>query len=172
MDNVVNFPQQTGDKQSQQLAEIAGVKERTRVIPVIERKVATGTDGEPTEVEVQSKVFVRPLPFRRWAQVFSYLTGILSKLPSGDFDLANETQLALWITSLVGNAADDIFAVASLATDRPVDFFDRIDLDDGVKIIKAVVEVNKDFFVEKVLPQLSEVVPNAKSIAGTFGRTQ
>jgi hypothetical protein len=159
------------DKSTEQLADIQGIAERTRTVTVTERTVAK-SDGETfQEVGKPTKVFVRPLPFRRWLTALSHVGNVLAHFPAGDFDLSNPQQLAVWIIQLLGACPDDVIGVACLATDKDADFFDRIDLDEGVKIILAVVEVNKDFFVQKVLPQLLEKAPEVSNVvAATFGQ--
>lgn len=159
------------EKSLEQFGEIQAVAERTRTIQVMERVVAK--DGSNyQEVSNPVNVFVRPLPFRRWFSAMNYLQAIFAALPQGNFDLADEAQLAMYIINLIGQVPDAITGLACLATDKEPDFFDRIDLDEGVKIMVAVVEVNKDFFVQKVLPMLSEIAPKVKdSVADTFGQT-
>jgi hypothetical protein len=149
------------DKSTEQLADIQGIAERTRTVTVTERTVAK-SDGETfQEVGKPTKVFVRPLPFRRWLTALSHVGNVLAHFPAGDFDLSNPQQLAVWIIQLLGACPDDVIGVACLA----------IDLDEGVKIILAVVEVNKDFFVQKVLPQLLEKAPEVSNVvAATFGQ--
>lgn len=158
------------------LKELQAVTERTRTLDVTERIVAVSSgvegvaDGTQVELEKHVSVFIRPLPFRKWLDALGHMTNILAHLPTGDIDLSNEAQLAIWIMNLVGKVPEDILEVAALATEKDVTFFDRIDLDEGVKIILAVVEVNKDFFVQKVLPMFYEVAPQIKdAMAETFG---
>lgn len=149
-----------------------GTVERTVTVEVMERKVVV-EHGNKTEVAVPKKIFVRPMPMRRWLQAFKNLSGILGALPNTQIDLDNPAQMAIWIMHVLGQVPDDVMALISLATDEPADFFDRIDLDEGVKVLIAVVQVNKDFFVHKVLPMLSELAPALKDkMESTFGQTQ
>lgn len=158
-------------QQTEQLAELQSVADRTRTIEVTTRIVAIDGDNI-TEVEKNEKVFIRPLPMRRWLTALGIMSGLLANMPEGEFDLENETHLGLWIVELLGNIPDDIIAIACLATDKKPEFFDQIDLDEGVKIILAVVEINKDFFVRKVLPMLLEQAPKIKTaMKETFGQT-
>jgi hypothetical protein len=168
--NVAEFPQQE-DQQINNLTDIQTVADRTKSITVTKRIVAID-NGVSVERETQDTVFVRPLPFRRWLNALRHLSNIIAHIPQNNLDLSDEAQLAIWIVELLGQVPDDIIGIASLATDRPDEFFDQIDLDEGVKVILAVIEVNKDFFVQKVLPMLSEQAPNLKAaMAETFGPT-
>jgi hypothetical protein len=155
-----------------QLEEIASSVERTRTIAVIERVVASDS-GTPTEREKTTNVFVRPLPFRRWPKAISCITGMLRAFPDDGINFEDSTALGLLIAQLVGEADVELFTLLTLATDQDDSFFDRIDLDDGVKIALAVVEVNKDFFVQKVLPLATEAMPSIKEqITEMSGQTQ
>jgi hypothetical protein len=150
------------------LAEILPAAERTRTLDITERIVAQGENG-PEESEKQSKVFVRPLPFRRWLSAMTYVGQILKHFPEDGIDFDDAAKLAVTVVYLLGESQIELVALACLATDKEPDFFDRIDPDDGVKIVMAVVEVNKDFFVTKVLPLLNEHLPTVKE---TLGQTQ
>lgn len=147
--------------------------ERTQTVPVISRLVKTDDKGVSKEFETTVQVFVRPLPFRRWPTVMGHVSNLFQYMPGDGLDLENTLQLAMFATQVLGVAADDVFAVLELATDRNPEFFDTLDPDDGLKVVLAVIEVNKGFFVQKVLPLISEHLPAAKeSIAETLGRTE
>lgn len=144
--------------------------ERTRIIEVTERIVAIGQDGNPSEASATKKVFIRPMPFRRWLKALSLVTSLLQYLPEDGLNFAdkdgNPDPLAIGIvvTTMLGTAEADLIALACLATDLDEDVFDRIDLDDAVAIITAVVEVNKDFFVQKALPLIQQSLPNMEAV--------
>lgn len=157
-----------------ELELIQGRNERSITVNVTERVIAVDGDTKK-EVEKAKAVFVRPMPFRRWPQALAHLSGVIKALPSVDLDLNNLTTIGFLAAHLIGNANDSIFAVLELATDEDGEFFDRIDLDDGVRITQAVIEVNKDFFVQKVLPLVSEIAPALKdklTPMSTSGQTQ
>jgi hypothetical protein len=159
--------------QNKELELMQGSIERTITVDVMTRKVATAENGAKTEVGVPKKVFVRPLPMRRWVQALSYMTAVLGNLPSTSLDLSDPMKMSIWIIHVLGKIPDEIFGLLELATDEPAEFFDTIDLDDGVNVVMAVVKVNKDFFVQKVLPMLSEVAPSLKeTVESTLGQTQ
>lgn len=153
---------------TQALEDVLPASERTQTIHVIER-VAGRVEGVWQEKEVPSDVLVRPLPFLRWLKAMNYIGQILQHMPQEGIDFDDAAKLAVSIVYLVGEAQNELIGLACLATDKTDDFFDRIDPDDGVKIIMAVVQVNKDFFVQKVLPLLNEHLPTVKE---TFGQTQ
>jgi hypothetical protein len=111
---------------------------------------------------------------RRWLTAIGYVSQVIGAMPQGDFDFSNEVHIAHFASTLLGDQAtqDAVIGFAALATDQPVELFDRIDLDEGIKIVLAVIEVNKDFFVQRVLPMIYEVAPQVKGvITETFGQT-
>ena len=71
-----------------ELVEMQGRNERTITVDVMSRRVLVAENGEKKEVGVPKKVFVRPMPMRRWAQAMSLLTAILGNLPNTGIDLA------------------------------------------------------------------------------------
>jgi hypothetical protein len=159
--------------QANELKEMQSANERTQTITVMEKVVAVAENGEKTEVSNPKKVFIRPLSMRSWATALGYMTTVLGALPDISLDLDNPLQTMIWIGHVIGKIPDEIFGLLSLATGEPADLFDRIDLDEGITIAQAVVEVNKDFFVLRVLPMLSDLAPALKSkMESTLGQTQ
>ena len=153
---------------TQALEDILPATERTQTITVIERFVGK-VDGKYAEREEPVDVYVRPLPFRRWLTAMKHIGSILQYLPAEGLDLNDVMRSVVYLINVAGQAQDELIALACLATDKEASFFDRIDPDDGVRIIVAVVQVNKDFFVQKVLPLVQEQLP---AMTETFGQTQ
>ena len=153
---------------------ILPASERTQTVHVITREVAANKDGKSfKEVENEVAVFVRPLPFRRWPIALGHIANLFQFMPENGFDITNDAQLAVWVTNLLGNAGDDLFAIIELATGKEPAFFDMLDADDGLKIALAVIEVNKDFFVQKVMPLITEKLAVVKELLPeTPGLTQ
>ena len=46
--------------------------------------------------------------------------------------------------------------LVAIASRRPFDWLASLDLDDAVRLIEAVFEVNADFFIQRVWPSLTE----------------
>lgn len=155
------------------LSDLQSGEQRTQTVPVISRQVALDADQNPVELEKTVKVFVRPLPFKRWFVATSYVSAILGNFPQMELDLNDMTSLGLFAAQLLGRSDAEVIALMTLATDRDEAFFDSIDLDEGLKIVLAVIEVNKDFFVQKVLPMVQAAVPTLTTqLEETFGQTQ
>ena len=60
-----------------------------------------------------------------------------------------------WLAILAehGEAVIDVVAIASR---RPPEWVTNLALDDAVRLAEAVFEVNADFFIQRVLPSLTE----------------
>src|ERR1044072_5634644 len=103
---------------TQALEDILPASERTKTIDVIERIVA-----ENKEVEKLSTVFVRPLPFRRWLTAMQHISRVLQHFPEYGLSFDNDAALAVSLVYLLGEAQEDLIALASLATDKEAGFF-------------------------------------------------
>lgn len=58
------------------------------------------------------------------------------------------------ILQLVSILTEQIFEAASVLTDKGSDFLQELELDEGIKVVMEVYELNKRFFMEQVYPVL------------------
>lgn len=58
------------------------------------------------------------------------------------------------LLNLIGDHGEAVYAAAAHCIDRPVDWVSKGALDEFVVLAKALVEVNRDFFVQKLAPLL------------------
>jgi hypothetical protein len=119
---------------------IQPASERTRTITVTTRKVVEEKKGEFSELSKPESVFIRPLPFRRWPKAIGHITRLLEYMPAEGLNLSDNTQMVVFIGTLLAQVEEDLFSVIELATDKTPEFFDTVDPDDGIKVIAAVVE--------------------------------
>ena len=54
----------------------------------------------------------------------------------------------------------------AIATRRPVDWVAGLGLDEAVRLAEAVFEVNADFFIQRVLPSLTEAATRVSQTLG------
>lgn len=47
---------------------------------------------------------------------------------------------------------------------KPTSFIESLDIDEGVRLISSFFEVNADFFIKKVLPELKNLSNNSKKM--------
>lgn len=54
-------------------------------------------------------------------------------------------------------ASSDLMQLMAECIKKPVSFIEDLDPDEGIKLIGAFFEVNADFFIKKVLPELKNL---------------
>lgn len=69
----------------------------------------------------------------------------------------------LALLALHGEAVIDAVAIASR---RPSEWVTSLALDDAVRLAEAVFEVNADFFIQRVLPSLTEAATRVSQTLG------
>ena len=70
-----------------------------------------------------------------------------------------------WLALLAEHGEAVIDAVA-IASRRPPEWVTSLALDDAVRLAEAVFEVNADFFIQRVLPSLTEAATRVSQILG------
>ncbi len=70
-----------------------------------------------------------------------------------------------WLALLAEHGEAVIDAVA-IASRRPPEWVTNLALDDAVRLAEAVFEVNADFFIQRVLPSLTEVATRVSQTLG------
>jgi hypothetical protein len=70
-----------------------------------------------------------------------------------------------WLALLAEHGEAVIDAVA-IASRRPSEWVTNLALDDAVRLAEAVFEVNADFFIQRVLPSLTEAATRVSQTLG------
>ena len=78
-----------------------------------------------------------------------------------------------WL-ALMAEHGEAVIEAVAIATRRPVDWVAGLGLDEAVRLTEAVFEVNADFFIQRVLPSLTEAATRVSQTlgAGIPGATQ
>jgi len=98
----------------------------------------------------EADVFIiRPFTIGQLPRV---LGAIRALLEAGSVDAEGNVNLLDAFTFGAEYAID----LVGIATGMPREYFDNLDLDQGVELLAAVVEVNADFFKQRVQPRLTE----------------
>ena len=71
-----------------------------------------------------------------------------------------------WLALLAEHGEAVIEAVA-IASRRPAEWVAGLGLDEAVRLAEAVFEVNADFFIQRVLPSLTEAATRVSQILGS-----
>ncbi len=154
--------------------EIAETKTSLDVIFPDSRTITIARPGA-TEPETLA---VYALPVQKWKQGFKYIAQIAPMLGFDLFAVASgevseeeaaeqpiDTQKIY--DALMGEGGDLIIEFLAFATDKQVSFFDNM-YDEIIDIMVAVIELNLNFFVQKLLPKVLEgtqmVVATARTV--------
>ena len=78
-----------------------------------------------------------------------------------------------WL-ALMAEHGEAVIEAVAIATRRPVGWVAGLGLDEAVRLTEAVFEVNADFFIQRVLPSLTEAATRINQTlgAGIPGATQ
>lgn len=112
---------------------------------------------------------VREFTFGQWPKATKMLHPVISALVSqGLFSVSDgELQLSAdWVTGIVAVMSDggeSILDLCAYVTGKPRDFFDKVSLNEGVDLIRAIFEVNADFFKKRILPMLGNLTESAQT---------
>ena len=70
-----------------------------------------------------------------------------------------------WL-ALMAEHGEAVIEAVAIATRRPVDWVAGLGLDEAVRLTEAVFEVNADFFIQRVLPSLTEAATRVSQTLG------
>ena len=107
------------------------------------------------------EVEVKPYTFRHLLKAFGYLGKITEAFAY--IPLNNEINLFTAIALGLGNNDDAVLSLVKLATDKDEAFLEGLSASNGLDLLTAVWQVNKDFFYQKLQPALKELSPNLPS---------
>lgn len=97
---------------------------------------------------------------------FPKVMASLSKLADlAQFDTAAKTDDAI-IKMLFLSGGEEVMELCALALDQPRKFLDAIPADEGIQLALAILEVNRDFFIARLQPQLSIITSKLSELAG------
>ena len=130
---------------------------------------------EGKEVLVQGEsLVIKPYTFGQIARVSKLAYPIVAALQdSGLLKIetiegqANISIASDWpsrIVEIMGLGGEEFLQLVALSIGKPRAWLDTIQIDDGVTLAKAVIEVNSDFFAKRILPLLS--VPKNPALDG------
>lgn len=99
---------------------------------------------------------VLPLEIGMIPEVVRIARPVLQKIFAavGDDAAIAEDQLIDLVLDLVENNSEQVFAAVAICTGREVSVIKRGQIDEFVLLAKKVFEVNRDFFLQKLVPLL------------------
>ena len=60
------------------------------------------------------------------------------------------------IMNIMGEGGDNIIELLAVACNKPREWADNLEMDESVDLFAALIEVNTDFFIHKVLPKVNQ----------------
>lgn len=101
----------------------------------------------PTSIEVkvgEEQIKVQPIPFGHYPRAVEHIANIFQAVSGEEIDFAILSQSGL----------ESVIQLIALATGRERVWFDSISTDEGLVLARAVLQVNRDFFVARVAPEI------------------
>ena len=102
------------------------------------------------------RLSILPIKTRELPGMMKAIAPILAEIQGGD------------ILGALSANADSLVAAVAIGSRKDRAWVDDLDLDDLVALAGAVLEVNADFFVHRVLPGLTKAV---EGVTGAVGQT-
>jgi len=114
------------------------------------------------------KINLRPFMFGKWPEVIAKSVGLVKSFmqvlnENGeevlDIDISAEglsakTKLFSLVTDLITQGGDDIYNILAISARKDRAWVDELEGEDGIKLLLGTIQVNKDFFIERVVPML------------------
>ncbi len=116
-------------------------------------------------------ISLRPFPFGKYPKVLALLGQMLQplteylqqqkgnqlgiQLEDGTIRINPET--IQFLIGILENGGDPFMELLAIAVDKPRAWVDKLDGDDGIKLLAGVFAVNYDFFIQRLNPALGQV---------------
>lgn len=94
---------------------------------------------------------IKPFKFGELPKVFKAVDPISKALFDG---LVGGNQIEA-ITKLVANGGDNIIDLMVIGSKQSREWVEDLEMDEGIDVFAAILEVNASFFVQRVLPTLN-----------------
>lgn len=98
---------------------------------------------------------ITPFKFGELPRVFRAVDPILVELTNA---LQHRNNHAAMLSALMASAGDNVLDLITVGVRKPREWVEQLDSDEGLELFAAVLEVNVDFFVKKVLPRLNKTL--------------
>jgi hypothetical protein len=123
----------------------------------------------PTGIDVtlHGEVFnIRPFKLGHITLVLKTVQQIIDPIKKAQ--ITGNVNDPMVIMAILAETGDDLINLLSKILDRPVEFVNDLEQDESVKLISALIEVNKDFFSKRVQPILKKPVLKKKEVGQTL----
>lgn len=94
---------------------------------------------------------IKPFKFGELSKVIKLTDGIM-----GDLVGASQSKdITGVLRSVLGDHGEQVAELMAMASKQSVDWVNNLEVDEAIELFAAVIEVNADFFIRKVLPSLT-----------------
>lgn len=94
---------------------------------------------------------IKPFTARQWPKVI----GVFQKLQPL---LQPKDDAPVELLTVFAEGADDLYAALGIAAHKPLEWFDDVQMDDAIKLLSLVLEINQTFFVDRIAPMLPDLL--------------
>ena len=92
---------------------------------------------------------IKPFKFGELPKVFKIVQPMAAAFATLQAQRENP---ATAIAGLIATGGDHILDLMVIGSHKPREWIDNLDMDEGATLLTAILEVNADFFIRKVLP--------------------
>ncbi len=111
----------------------------------------------------ENEITIKPLKIGQLAKFAKAIKPVMGKISGIEF---TQDQIANLIVDLMIDHSDNLLEMISIATKLTKEQVEDLDPDVFLEIVAAIIEVNSDFFIRKVLPMI------AKTMSGSTDQKQ
>lgn len=123
-------------------------------------------DNRQIVVEISGQQYeIKPLKTAQVPDIMELAESFIDKFSGVD-------NLEAELAKIVITHSRDLIKAVTVASRIPKNVIDELDLDEFLELTMAVVEVNLDFFVNRLLPALQAMPERAQKIGAIFGSLQ
>ena len=114
---------------------------------------------EPKIVCIQNEdIEITPLKFKQFGVFIRTVKPIVSCV--NEMINQDESQMTVQIAELLSEHCDNVLKAVSIATGKSEDWVGQLNLADAIDLTQTVIEVNLDFFVQRMMPTFNQAVQN------------
>ena len=96
---------------------------------------------------------IKPFKLGELPKVFKAIDPISKALFDSISKSGNQVEM---ITGLVANGGENLIDLMVIGSKKSREWVEDLELDEGIELFGAILEVNASFFVQKVLPNLNK----------------
>ena len=102
------------------------------------------------------EINIKPFKFGKLPQVFRTIEPIAEIFQQLVKEEAGQLKL---YSALIARGGDNVIELIVVGSGQERSWVCDLDLDEGIELLSAIVEVNSSFFIQKILPRLEQTLP-------------